>query len=108
MNDKDNTPLPTTDLEPDIGNASVGAEKASRLDTRVNITVISYRNRKHDPDGISVKAVLDGIIRAGILSDDSTEEINKITFKSIISKDEEKTEIVIEPQSPHNPEPGQS
>jgi len=108
LNDKNNASLSVTDLESNPSNASVGAEKASRLDTRVNITVISYRKRKHDPDGISVKAVLDGIIRAGILPDDSTKEIRKVTFESILTKDEETTEIIIEPQSPHNPEPGQS
>jgi Holliday junction resolvase RusA-like endonuclease len=73
----------------------MGTEETPRFDTRVNIRVISYRKVKHDPDGISVKAVLDGIVRAGILADDSTEQVKSITFESIKSK-EEKTVIEIE------------
>jgi len=69
-------------------------KKDKGLDSRVNITVTSYRKRKHDPDGISVKAVLDGIVRAGLLPDDSCHEVESITFKSILSK-EEKTIIDI-------------
>lgn len=72
----------------------MAAEENKGLDSRVNITVTSYRKRKHDPDGISVKAVLDGIVRAGLLPDDSCKEVESITFKSIISK-EEKTIIEI-------------
>lgn len=65
------------------------------MDSRFNITVTSYRKFKHDTDGISVKAVLDGLVRTGILSDDSTEEIKSITFKSEKANDE-KTIIEIE------------
>ena len=73
----------------------MATKETKRSNTLVNIRVISYRKRKHDPDGVSVKAVLDGIVRRGILADDSTDQINEVTFKSIISK-EEKTIIEIE------------
>ena len=63
-------------------------------DSRVNIKVTSYRKRKHDPDGVSAKYVIDGLVRRGVLSDDSTQEVRQVTFKSIIS-DEEKTIIEI-------------
>ena len=93
MNEDNNrTTLPTTDLEQGSCDASLGKEKATGLDTRINIRVISYRKRKHDPDGISIKAVLDGLVQRGILQDDSTEEINKVTFESVKSS-EEKTVI---------------
>ncbi len=69
-------------------------KETERPDTRFNIHVISYRKLKHDPDGVSVKAVLDGIVRNGILADDSTEQVKSITFESRISK-EEKTIIEI-------------
>jgi Holliday junction resolvase RusA-like endonuclease len=84
-------------MEQDSSNESVGTEKTEGLDTRVNITVISYRKRRHDPDGVSVKAVLDGLIQRGILEDDSTDQVKEVTFKScIIGKDEdEKTEVLI-------------
>ena len=84
MNGKDThrIALSSSDLEQAAGNESLAEKKATGLDTRFNITVISYRKRKHDPDGISVKACLDGLVRAGLLQDDSTEEINKVTFES--------------------------
>ena len=94
-NDRNNrAALSTADLEQNSGNAPVAEEKTARFDSLVNITVTSYRKAKHDPDGISVKAVLDGIVRAGILADDSTEQVKSIKFESIKSK-EEKTLITI-------------
>ncbi len=96
MNENNNrTALPPAHMESNLPNAAMDKEKIKRFDSRVNITVISYRARRHDPDGVSVKAVLDGIVRLGILADDSTEQVESITFKSIKSK-EEKTIIEIE------------
>lgn len=86
--------VPAANMEQDTGNAPVAKENAAGFNSLVNITVTSYRKCKHDPDGISVKAVLDGIIRAGILADDSTEQVKSIKFESIKSK-EEKTIITI-------------
>ena len=97
-NDNNKTTLPATDLESDSSHERMAKKKAKGLDTRVNIHVISYRKAKHDPDGISAKAVIDGIVRRGILSDDSTNEVRKVTFESIVCSrlEEEKTEIQID------------
>lgn len=92
--DKNRITLPVADMEQDISNAALDEKEIKRFDSLVHITVTSYRARRHDPDGVSVKAVLDGIVRLGILADDSTEQIKSITFKSIKSK-EEKTVIEI-------------
>jgi len=91
------TSLPSANLEQDPCNAPMGKKEIKRLDTRVNINIISYRARNHDPDGISAKAVIDGIVRYGILPDDSAKEVKKVTFESFICKkgEEEKTEIII-------------
>ena len=89
-----NSAISSTNVEPDIGNEPVGEKEAPGFDSLVNIRVISYRKYKHDPDGISVKAVLDGLVRKGILADDSTEQIKCIAFESIKSK-QEKTVIEI-------------
>jgi len=93
----DNIALPNADLESDISNEPLGKEKAERLDSRVDIHVISYRKRKHDPDGISAKYAIDGIVKRGILKDDSWDEIRKVTFESrkISKGEEEKTVIEI-------------
>jgi len=79
-------------------NAPLGEEKMQRYDTPVCIIVNSYRKRLCDPDGISAKAVIDGIVKAGILSDDTTKQISEVRFKQtkIKSKEEEKTEIIIQ------------
>lgn len=96
MNESNNrTALPTTDLEPDACHESLAEEEIKGFTSQVTIRVISYRKANHDPDGISVKAVLDGIVRAGILADDSTKQVKEITFESKKSK-EEKTIIEIE------------
>lgn len=96
MNESDNrASLSLADLEPHTGNAPVAEETAPRFTSPVNIRVISYRKANHDPDGISVKAVLDGIVRAGILTDDSAKQVKQITFESKKSK-EESTIIEIE------------
>ena len=81
-------------MEQNISDAAVDEEETKGFSSLVNIRVVSYRRRKHDTDGVSVKAVLDGIVRRGILADDSSEQIKSITFESIKSK-EEKTIIEI-------------
>lgn len=87
--------IPAANMEQVAGNESVAKKEMPRFDSPVNIHVISYRKRKHDPDGISAKAVLDGVVRAGILADDSWEQVKAITFESRKTKDEEKTLIEI-------------
>ena len=87
-------------MESDTRHGPDEKEAIEGLDTRVNITVTSYRTRKHDTDGISVKAVLDGLVRVGILREDSCEEVAEISFKSEIAK-EEKTVIEIKEIKEH-------
>ena len=96
MNEDNNRAgLPVTDVEQVTRYASLGKEEAPRFTAPVNIRVTSYRKRNTDPDGVSVKAALDGIVALGILSDDSTQQIKSITFENITAK-EEKTIIDIE------------
>ena len=89
------TAVPAPYLEPHPGHAPLGAQETPRLDTRLSIRVISYRKRRHDPDGISAKAAIDGLVRAGVLPNDSTDHIKSVTFESI-QGDEEKTIIEID------------
>ncbi len=82
------TSVPTTYLEPAARHEPMAKEETPRFNTPVIIRVISYRKRKHDTDGVSLKAVLDGIIKAGILTDDSSEEVRQVIFESRKSKTE--------------------
>jgi len=74
--------LPIAIMESDTDNEYSPEERIAALDTRVIVAVTSYRWGKHDPDGVSIKAVLDGLIKCGILRDDSTDEIQKICLRS--------------------------
>ena len=96
MNESDNrASVPIADMEQDTGDAAFSTHGVKTLDTPVHIRVISYRAREHDPDGISAKAVIDGLVNAGILSNDTTKQVKEVTFESRKSK-EEKTVIEIE------------
>ncbi len=52
------------------------------------ITVINMRKRKIDVDNISVKAMIDGLVHAGVLEDDSPGFVNEVVVKQFQSADE--------------------
>lgn len=94
---QDRATLPVALVESNISNESPRAKRIAALDTRLIIAVTSYRWGKHDPDGVSIKAVLDGLIKCRILRDDSTDEIQKICYRSKKAKSKtlERTTIEI-------------
>lgn len=93
----DRTTLPDANLEPDTTDAAFSTDAITPFTTRVSIKVISYRKRDVDPDGISVKGFLDGLIMGtNILADDSSKQVKEITFEVRKTKGEEKTVIEIE------------
>lgn len=85
-------------MEQNTGNEPVAKErfKGFNSQNRVRITVTSFRRRQHDTDGISAKAFIDGLVRRGILEDDSCKQIKEIVFKSIIIKNDEEEKTIIE------------
>ena len=91
-------------LEPHPCDAPMGKEKVKRLDTPCSIHVHSRRYRLADADGISAKAVLDGLVHAGILQDDSPEYVQSVTYsqEKIPKSQNEETVITITPVSPHD------
>lgn len=64
------------------------------MDTRKSLHVHSKRKRLADPDGVSCKAVIDGLRKAGVLINDNAEYIKEVSYSQEISQDEE-TVIVI-------------
>jgi len=82
-------------MEPANGNALLGEEEMSRFDSPVRIHIHSIRNRLVDPDGISAKAAIDGIVKAGILEDDSAKFVKEVSYSQEKGK-EEKTIISIQ------------
>jgi hypothetical protein len=67
--------IPAPDLERASGRPPVEAPRHPVVDTPCRVRVLCRRHRIADPDGISVKAVIDGLVLAGILAGDSTKEI---------------------------------
>jgi hypothetical protein len=50
------------------------------FDSLVSIRIHSYRVRLADVDGISGKALLDGLVLAKIIADDTTKEVKEALF----------------------------
>ena len=79
-------PGPAANVEPDNRNALSGPKEAPRLHGPVVIVLREYRNRLTDYGGSSEKYIVDAIVSAKILTDDS------LTFVSKIEKKQFKTE----------------
>lgn len=89
------SPISASHMESNLGNESVGAESPTRLDTPCRIHLRSLRRRLADPDGISGKALIDGLQHAGLFSNDSSREIESVTYSQEKTTGEEITEITI-------------
>ena len=97
MNESDyRTALSLAYLEPDFGDAPLGAEETPRFDSPVNISFHSIRKRLTDSDGASGKAVIDGLVKAGLLADDSPEYVKKVSFSQQKTKFDEVTLLTIQ------------
>ena len=85
-------------LEPDTGNEVARANEVKTFTQTVHLDFVHYRHRLADPDGLSVKAVIDGIVEAGLLANDTAEEIESITHRQvkIPRSEEENTVLTIE------------
>jgi hypothetical protein len=84
-------------VESIVSHEQVGKGEGDEVDQRVRIHVHSRRWRLTDPDGISVKAAIDGLVAGGILRDDSAKFVEKVSFsQELIAKDQpEETVITI-------------
>ena len=72
--------IPVTYMEQNTCNAPVAKKEAKGLDTQCRIHVHSKRHRLADSDGISTKAVIDGLKHAGILKDDSPRYVKEVSY----------------------------
>lgn len=71
---------------------------------RVNIHIHSKRKRLVDPDGISGKAIIDGLVKAGVLKNDSPEYVAEVTHSQEKIKKGETEETIIDIQECHKKE----
>lgn len=65
------TPVFITDVEPDTGDGLPPAATAEEVHPRFSIVIHHRSRRLADATGRSHKAVVDGIVRGGLLPDDS-------------------------------------
>ena len=98
---KTRNPRPSKDakLEPTASHEPMAKSKDPFFTSRVRIEITHYRCRLCDPGGPSSKAVLDGIVRAGILRDDSLLWIEEPIIErqeKVKNQEDEETIIIIE------------
>ena len=89
------TPIQIANVEPAPGSQPVEKKGHPGFTAPTVIHVHSVRKRLTDADGLSFKAVLDGIVHAGILTDDSPKYVKQIWFSQEKGRPEE-TIITIE------------
>jgi len=84
-----------TDLERTAGNESIRTSKGPAFDSPVSVRVHSYRCRLCDVDGVSGKALLDGLVHANVIADDSTKEVVEVLFKQTKVKNKSDEKVVV-------------
>jgi len=82
-------------MEQTVSDAPLAKEETERFNTPVSIHVHSIRKRLTDADGISAKAVIDGIVLSGLLPDDSPKYVKQVSYSQEKGTPEE-TIITIE------------
>ena len=95
---KNNTPFSATDMESNIKHASTGKKCTLPLDSPCCLHLHSRRHRLADSDGISGKAVIDGLVNAKVLQDDRPDYVQRVTYsqEKIPKTENEETIITIE------------
>lgn len=79
-NAEDRVTDPAADMEPDHSHASDEALSNGLFDQAVRIHIHSIRARTVDADGLSAKAVIDGVVAAGVIRDDAPAYVQAVTF----------------------------
>lgn len=87
-----------TDVERVTCYESLEASGCTAFDSLVSIRIHSYRCRLADVDGVSGKAVLDALVLAKIIADDTTKEVKEVLFSQtkVKNKTEEKVVVTVE------------
>lgn len=65
---------------------------------KCEITHIVYfsTNQRHDPDNTVPKFILDGLVESGVVVDDDSKHITKLTLQCGVDKEHPRTEIIID------------
>ena len=73
------SPYSDADLECFALDESLEETKVPSLDSPVYVFAYSFRKRLADIEGVSYKAAIDGLVKAGILRNDTTKDIESLT-----------------------------
>lgn len=94
-------PRKAPDVEPRAGHAPLPAKEAAGLDGQVDIRIVEYRKRLTDFDGGCSKYMLDALVEAGVLADDSLAYVQSVSRRQVKvdSEEQEKTEVTLWPVS---------
>jgi hypothetical protein len=84
-----------TDMERTASDESVETCGRAAFDSPVSIRVDSYRIRLADVDGISAKAVLDGLVLAKVIANDTTKEVKEVLFSQTKVKNKTEEKVVV-------------
>jgi hypothetical protein len=93
INDRD--PRQVTDLERTASDEQVETCGRAAFDSPVSIRIDSYRIRLADVDGISAKAVLDGLVLAKVIANDTTKEVKEVLFSQTKVKNKTEEKVVV-------------
>jgi len=89
-----------SELEQNSGHEPMAAYVVEAYDSLhgIRLHFVHYRRRHGDVDNLSVKALLDGLVKRGVFADDSSKYIQEITHKivKIEPQEQEHTEVIIE------------
>ena len=92
---RNRTPDTASDMESNLGDALSPTEGITPFDSQVRITFHCTRKRLSDVDNLCGKAAIDGIVKAGLLADDSAKQVEEVRYRQVKGRTES-TRIVIE------------
>jgi hypothetical protein len=84
-----------TNLERTICDESLATCGRAAFDSPVSIRIDSYRCRLCDVDGISGKALIDGLVLAKIIADDTTKEVKEVLFSQTKVKNKTEEKVIV-------------
>ena len=83
-------------VECTASNEPLATGEGPAFDAPVSLRITHHRCRLADPDGLSAKAAIDGLVHCGVLRDDSAKEITEIRHFQVKVKNAEEEKTVIE------------
>ena len=84
-----------TNLERTASDESLETCGRAAFDSLVSIRIDSYRIRLADVDGVSGKAVLDALVLAKVIADDTTKEVKEVLYSQTKVKNKTEEKVVV-------------